>query len=313
MDEVRCIAQSEVMSLLSPDDVLDAVERALCQLSNGEASVPPRVGAFIPDGLIGVMPGNLAGAPACVKLVSVFPGNRAHDRPTHQAIIVVFHPATGTPQAVMDGTAITTLRTAATSAVATRALLPGQCRVLAILGAGVQGRAHLDALSRIHPFEEIRVASRSRDHAESLAAAHPAVRLVATFEETVRGTHVVCCCTSAAKPILEHSWLEAGVHVSSIGTGREVDADTVAAANVFVEWRGAVTSPPPAGAVEPQGLDPKQVSEIGEVLGGVTAGRRSADEITLFKSTGHAVEDIATAALVHERAVAADVGTRVRL
>jgi ornithine cyclodeaminase/alanine dehydrogenase-like protein (mu-crystallin family) len=133
-----------------------------------------------------------------------------------------------------------------------------------------------------------------------------------TFEDAVRGADIVCCCTDAREPLLRHEWLIPGAHVSSVGSGAEVDSGTVAAASVLVEWRGAVTNPPPAGARELQGCTPDVVTELGEVLAGVRPGRRDDDEITLFKSTGHVVEDTA-AALVYRRAATRGVGTFTNL
>jgi ornithine cyclodeaminase/alanine dehydrogenase-like protein (mu-crystallin family) len=313
VDEIRVIGQSDVESLLDHDELMAAVATALGQLSAGESSVPPRIATFTEHGLIAAMPGYLPGSPAAVKLVSVFPGNAEHDRPTHQAIVVVFDPATGTPRAIMDGTAITARRTAATSAVAAQALVRPRPRVLAILGAGVQGQAHLDVMRRVFELDEVRIASRTPGRAATLAADEPGARAVFSFEEAVRDADVVCCCTDAREPIVELDWLKRGSHVSSVGTGNEVDAATVAASNVFVEWRGAVTSPPPAGATELQGLHPDDVTEIGEVLAGTRPGRRSAGETTLFKSTGHAAEDVAAASVVLRRALAAAIGTAIRL
>jgi len=131
----------------------------------------------------------------------------------------------------------------------------------------------------------------------------------------VRGADVVACCTDAREPILLREWLQPGTHVSAVGGtfGPELDAETVRACSVFVEWRGAVTSPPPAGAHELQGLDPATVTEVGEVIAGTKPGRRSPDEMTLYKSTGIAVEDAATAGLVYARAVREGAGTRLPL
>jgi ornithine cyclodeaminase/alanine dehydrogenase-like protein (mu-crystallin family) len=131
---------------------------------------------------------------------------------------------------------------------------------------------------------------------------------VGSFEEAVRGADVVCCCTDAGEPVIRFGWLSPGAHVSSVGTGFELDPETVARGSVFVEWRGAVENPPPAGARELQGLDPAPITEVGEVLSGAHPGRRSDDEITVYKSTGHAVEDAAAASLVYQRARTRGVG-----
>jgi ornithine cyclodeaminase/alanine dehydrogenase-like protein (mu-crystallin family) len=187
--------------------------------------------------------------------------------------------------------------------------------VLAILGAGVQGRSHLDAFPLVREFGDIRVASRTPGHAAALAAAHPAARAVASFEEAVAGADVVCCCTDAREPVLESGWLAPGAHVSSVGGtfGPELDQATMRAGRVFVEWRGAATNPPPAGAHELQGLDPDTVTEVGEVLAGTRPGRTSPGELTIYKSTGLAVEDAAAADLVYRRALEAGSGVRVSI
>jgi alanine dehydrogenase len=240
------------------------------------------------------MPGYVDGVLAA-KLVALFP---EHD-PSHQALIAVFDAETGTPQAVMDGTHITAVRTGASSAVATRALARDDARVLAVLGAGVQGRSHVDAVRRVRDFDEVRVASRTFEHAQVLAR-ETGVLAVESFEEAVRGADVVCCCSHASEPILRREWLAPGTHVCSVGAsqeGPELDAETVSTGLLCVESRVAF-EPPPAGAFELQGLDPEAAVELGEVLAGTKPGRTSDDQITVYKSMGHAVEDAAAAALV---------------
>jgi alanine dehydrogenase len=263
--------------------------------------VPPRIAAFVPDrGLLAAMPGYADGVLAA-KLVALFPD---HD-PSHQALIAVFDAETGTPRAVMDGTHITAVRTGASSAVATRALAREDPRVLAVLGAGVQGRSHLDAVRRVRAFDEVRVASRTFEHAQALTREAGAVA-VESFEEAVRGADVVCCCTHASEPLLRREWLAPGTHVCSVGAsqeGPELDAETVSAGLLCVESRVAF-QPPPAGAFELQGLEPAAAVELGEVLAGTKPGRTSDEQITVYKSMGHAVEDAAAAALVLERATA---------
>jgi ornithine cyclodeaminase/alanine dehydrogenase-like protein (mu-crystallin family) len=215
----------------------------------------------------------------------------------------------------MDGRHITAVRTGAAAAVAAGALARADAEVLAILGAGVQGRSHLEALPRVRDFRDIRVASRTPAHAAALASLHPAARPVGSFQEAVEGADVVCCCTDAREPVLEAAWLAPGTHVSSVGGtfGPELDAGTVRAGRVFVEWRGAALAPPPAGAHELQGLGGDAVTELGEVLAGSRPGRTSGEEITVYKSTGHAVEDAAAARLVYERARKAGAGLAVEL
>jgi ornithine cyclodeaminase/alanine dehydrogenase-like protein (mu-crystallin family) len=307
------LSRAEVEALLDVDAMLDALAGALAAYSTGKASAPPRVAVRVERGFLGVMPGYVSGVALESKLVSVFPENDAHGLPSHQGLIALFDEETGSPLAIMDGTYITAIRTGGAAAVAARALAREDARVLAILGAGVQGSSHLETFPRVRDFEEIRVASRNFERASDLAAHHPRARAVASFEDAVRGADVVACCTDAREPILRREWLGGGVHVSAVGGtfGAEVDADTVRAARVFVEWRGAVTSAPPAGAHELQGMDPADVTEIGEVLTGAKPGRTSPAEITLYKSTGIAVEDAATARLVYDRALESGGGTRL--
>ncbi|MGH3442525.1 MAG: ornithine cyclodeaminase family protein [Nitriliruptorales bacterium] len=313
MAELLFLSRTDVESLLDLDELLEALEDGLRRLSDGTASVPPRAGAEAPGGLLLAMPGSVPDLALVTKLVSVFPGNHEHGLPSHFALIVALDPETGQPLAVMDGTHVTAVRTAATSALAWRAVGRPDARVLAILGAGVQGGSHLDAFDHVGAFSEVRVASRTHDHAVALAEQHPRARAVATFEEAVRGADVVCCCTDSRDPVIRREWLAPAAHVSSVGTGEEVDGATIDAASVFVEWRGAVTNAPPAGAVELQGRDPESVTEIGEVLAGTRPGRRSDDEVTVWKSTGHAVEDAAAAALVLRRATGEGRGTVLTL
>jgi ornithine cyclodeaminase/alanine dehydrogenase-like protein (mu-crystallin family) len=295
---VLVLSQDDVARLLDVDLLLERLARAFVGLSAGRASVPPRTAAFAPDGLLGAMPGYVDGVLAA-KLVSVFPGHE----PSHQALIAVFDFETGTPLAVMDGTHITAVRTGASSAVATRALAREDARVLTILGAGVQGRSHLDAVRRVRRFDEVRVASRSFESAQALAEELGATA-VESFEDAVRGADVACCCTDASEPVLRREWLAAGAHVCSVGAsqqGPELDDETVRAGLLCVESRVAF-QPPPAGAFELQGLDPDRAVELGEVLSGTRHGRTSDEELTVYKSMGHAVEDAAAAALVLERA-----------
>ncbi len=255
--------------MLDVDAMLDALGQALIALSSGSTSVPPRVAARVPDlGLLGAMAGYVPGIALEAKLVSVFPGNHHHGLQSHQGLITLFDEKDGTPLAVMDGSYITAIRTGGTAAVAARALARGDAKVLAILGAGVQGSSHLEAFPRVRDFEDIRVASRDRAKALALAARHPRARAADSFEEAVRGTDVIACCTDAREPILAH---------------------------------------------ELQGVDPHSLIEVGEVLSGAHPGRTSPDEITVYKSTGHAVEDAATARLVYDRARAEGVGVALPL
>ena len=313
--ELLVLSRAEVERLLDLDELVDALAAAFVELSAGNTSVPPRVGARSGSGLLAAMPGYVAGMALATKLVTVFPGNHSRGLPSHQALIAVFDEETGRPLALMDGTHITAVRTAAASALSARLLARPEAAVLAILGAGVQGRSHLEAMQRVADFHEVRIASRSLDHAQALASSSPRARAMQSFEEAVLGADVVCCCTDSSQPVLQFSWLSPGVHVTSVGsnqTGPELDAETVRRGRLFVESRVAF-QPPPAGAAELAGVDPAEATELGEVVAASSPGRRDASEITVYKSMGHAVEDAAAAGLVYRRALREGAGQAVAL
>jgi alanine dehydrogenase len=310
---LRFLSEADVCRLLDVELLIEALSEAFVELSSGRTSVPPRVAALTPDGLLAAMPGYVGGVLE-TKLVSVFPGNEARGLPSHQALIALFDEQTGAPLAVMDGTHVTAVRTGAASALATRVLAGEDARVLAVLGAGVQGRSHLDAVTRVRDFGEVRVASRRRERAEALAESFGA-HAVASFEDAVRGADVVCCCTDAPRPVLRRGWLSPGTHVTSVGASRdgpELGADTMRAGLVVVESKVAY-EPYPAGAHELQFLDPAAGVELGQIIAGRHRGRVSPTELTIYKSMGHAVEDAVAARLVYERAVAEGAGTRIDL
>jgi alanine dehydrogenase len=312
---VIVLSQAEVRELLDLDALVDALATAHRELSEGKASMPPRIAAFAErNGLLGAMPAYLPSAGLACKLVSLFPENR--DRHTHQALICIFDPTNGTPVALLDGTYITATRTAAGSALATRLLARADAHVLAILGSGVQARSHVEALRRVRRFDEIRVASRDRGRAAALAA-ELGGKAVESWEEAVRGADVVAATTHAAEPIVLREWLEPGVHVNSVGAnpaGRgEVDAAIVSEALVAVESRDSTLAPPPAGASELADVAPADVVELGELVAGTMPGRTSPEQITLYKSVGVAVQDAAAAALVLAAARQRSVGREIEL
>lgn len=304
--------------LLDLDALVDALAEAHRELSAGEVSMPPRVAALVPEreALLGVMPSYAPSTALACKLVTLFPQNR--DRETHQAVIFVFDPENGTPLALMDGTYITATRTAAGSALATRLLAREDSRVLAIIGTGVQARSHAGALTRVREFGEIRVAGRDAARANAFAEElGPSARAVGSYEEAVRGADVVATTTHAREPVIRREWLSPGAHVNSVGlnpAGRELDAATVSDALLVVESRESALAPPPAGAPELVGIDPGRVhAELGELVAGVKPGRTSADQITLYKSVGVAVQDAAAAALVLAAARERSVGRIIEL
>jgi ornithine cyclodeaminase len=292
------LTRSEVEGLLDLDALLDALAAAHAELSAGQASLVPRVGAFAgQDGILGAMPAYVPSSGLGCKLVTLFPGNR--DRPTHQAVIALFDPTTGTPAALMDGTYITAMRTAAAAALAARLLARPDARVLAILGTGVQSRSAQEMFPRARDFAEVRVAGRGE------------------FEEAVRGADVVHATTASPEPVVRFDWLSPGTHVSSVGYGAggsELDPAIVERADVVVvEQRDSAFAPLPAGAPElaPRGRD--GVVELGEIVSGTADGRSSADQITLYKSVGVAVQDLAAAALVLAAARERGTGQEIEL
>jgi ornithine cyclodeaminase/alanine dehydrogenase-like protein (mu-crystallin family) len=312
------LSEPEVRELLDLDQLVDALAEAHRDLSAGDASMPPRIAAVVQErqGLLGVMPAYLPSAGLACKLVTLFPQNT--DRHTHQAVIVVFDPENGTPLALMDGTYITATRTAAGSALATRLLAREDAEVLALLGTGVQAHSHARALPRVREFTEIRVAGRDRLKVEALAREiGPHARAVSSYEEAIRNADVVAATTHSTDAIVRREWLSPGVHVNSVGlnpTGREVDEQTVADALLVVESRESALAPPPAGAPELVGVSPADVhAELGELVAGTKPGRSSQDEITLYKSVGVAVQDVAAAALVLAAAQGRSVGLAIDL
>lgn len=314
--KVLLLTRDEVRRLLDPDELLDALARAFAAISRGEASVPPRIASVVPGaGLLAAMPGYAPGIGLAAKLVSVFDANEAQGLPSHQALVCAFDPGTGSPVAIMDGTHITALRTAGGSALSTRLLARRDARVLAIIGAGVQGASHLAMLSRVRKFEEIRIASRRHERAEALAATDPRARAAETFQEAVRGADVVAVCTHSGESVISLDCLSVGAHVTSVGFAPphgELERAIVEHGSLFVEARAAF-EPPPAGCYELAGFDPGSGTELGEVLLGYGRGRRSDDELTVYKAMGHALEDAAAAALVHARARERGVGQLVEL
>ena len=274
------------------------------------------------------MPGSLPGLGALgAKLVSVFPANV--DRPTHQAVVVLFDPDTGTPTALVDGTLLTAARTAAASAVATRHLARADSEVMAILGTGVQARAHALAVPRVCPaLREIRIAGRDPDKSDALARELPSSRLgrpvvtaAATFADALAGADIVCATTHSPEPVVRREWLSAGVHVNSVGfntRARGRRADRCSTRSWSSSRAVSALAPVPAGANEllwpiRDGLmEPSHVyAELGELVAGTKPGRTSPEQITLYKSVGVAVEDLAAAMLVVAAARARGIGATV--
>jgi ornithine cyclodeaminase len=260
-----------------------------------------------------------------LKSICVIPDNPARGLDAHQGTVTLFDGETGVPTAILDASAITEIRTAAVTAIATGALARADARTLAILGAGVQGRAHLEALAPMRGFEQVRVYAPTRVHAQAVAdEAAPArfeVIVAASAEDAVRGADVVVTATNAREPVFARAWLKPGAHVNAVGAStpraREIDTATVAASALFCDSRESVRHE--AGefqlAVREGAITGEEHirAELGEVLTGTAAGRRDDGELTLFRSLGIAVEDLAAAETAVAAARAQGLGTEVDL
>ncbi|GGV84691.1 ornithine cyclodeaminase [Streptomyces griseoloalbus] len=326
------LGRSQVEALLDLDALIDALGPAMADLSAGRASAPGRIAALVPEreGFLAAMPGFVPAAGVLAsKLVSLFPHNAGTRLPTHQALIVMFDPATGEPVALLDGTAVTAARTGACSALSARLLAREDASVLAVLGTGVQARSHARAMCRVRPIRQIRVAGRNPAKAATLAEElsaelDAAVRAVASYAEAIDGADIVAATTHALEPVVRRAWLSPGTHVTSVGynpAGREIDDATVAEALVCVESRAAALAPFPSGTndlltpIRDGVITADHVhAELGELVEGSRPGRTSPDRITLYKSVGVAVQDAAAAALIvtaaRERAVGEEITLR---
>lgn len=306
------LSQEDVEQVLDAATMLDVLAQGFADLSAGKVVAPGRDGVTTPDGFVLAMPGWSPGAPIGVKLVAAFHGNPERGLPGHQALICLFDPEAGTPLAVMDGTHITALRTAGSAALSARLLARPDACTVAIIGGGVQGVSHAHLMPLVRDIREIRVWSRSRESAERVAAAVAAPSRVFDYaEEAVRNADIVCLCTTAQEPPVLAEWIAQSTHVTSVGynpPGGELDPALIGRGRLFVETREAF-APPPVGCWELQGLDPMAGTELGEVILGTHPGRESTEEITIYKSMGHAMEDVVTASLVYTAALAEGVGT----
>jgi thiomorpholine-carboxylate dehydrogenase len=299
---VMFLDEEQVARLLSWDALIPAMEKALAEFSQGRVLQPVRQMLTIEEDkrYLGIMPAVASDAMG-LKLVSFYPGNAGSEIPTHMAMILLFRAATGEPLAVMDGRLITEMRTAAVSAAATKYLAMPESRILAFLGSGVQAHAHLEALSHLHPYDEIRVWSRTPEHAARFAAAHGAT--ATSLETAVRGADVIVTATNALEAILRGEWLKPGAHVNAVGSPRpnwrELD-DRAMRNTLIVDSREAVLKE--SGDVILSGAP--IYAEIGEIFAGLKPA--PIGETTIFKSVGLAIEDVAAARLVYDAALGRD-------
>jgi alanine dehydrogenase len=325
---VLVLGDAEVRRLLPMAECIEVMEQALGALSRGDAVQPLRQVLMLPGGAgaFAAMPAHLSHPAAMgLKVISVFPGNHGTDLDSHQGAVLLFETERGRLLAIMDASSITAIRTAAVSAVATRLLARPEASTVALLGSGVQAATHLEAMALVREVRRATVWSRDPGHAEKFAASardrHPfEVAVAATAREAVRDADVVCTVTSSRTAVLAGEWLAPGAHVNAVGaslaSARELDTAAVVRARVYVDRResaaheaGDLLMPRAEGAI---GDDHVQ-AEIGDVILGREGGRRSPDEITLFKSLGLAVEDVAAAHHIYSRAGAAGAGTWVDL
>lgn len=307
-------------------ECIDIVRRTMRCVSRGDAQLPLRIGAVLPRnaGAVVAMPGYLDEPPSAgAKLLAVLPGNPQRGLSSHMGVVVLFDPEDGTPFAVVEASAITGLRTAAATAVATAALARTDAVDLAVLGAGEQAEAHLYAIPLVHSVRSIRIWSRSIDRAKQLAA-HLSealgirIQVCESAEQAVAEASIVCTTTSSRTPILYGRWLKPGVHVNLVGAStanaREADDDLVVRSRFFVDYRLSALAQ--AGELR-EAMGPKAsehiAGEIGEVLNGSVEGRQNDQQLTVYKSLGIAAQDLAVAKAVFDRACAAGIGTRAPL
>jgi len=325
--EVLIVNQHEVPELLPMEECIDVMAHALTALALGDAVMPLRGMAGMPEraGLLAWMPSLLPGAEVMgIKVISVFP-NEGTELESHQGAVLLFEAKRGQLLAIVDASEVTAIRTAAVSGVATRLLAREDADDLAILGSGTQARTHLQAMTAVRDIHRVRVWSRDPQHARAFAESQArsggiSVEVSATAKEAVEGASIICTTTSATEPVLQGRWLSPGAHVNAVGfagpTGRELDAEAVARGRLFADRRESIQNE--AGdflLAKKEGAvgDDHVAGEIGEVLLGKVAGRTSPEEITIFESLGLAIEDLAAVNHIYRRAEETGKGTRVEL
>jgi ornithine cyclodeaminase len=333
MTNVLVLGHADVHASLPPAECAEAMAEVLAAHARGEAFFPLRTVTIPPDaaGFMGLMPGWRGAhddepAAFALKAICLMPGNPARGLDAHQGTVTLFDGETGVPTAILDASALTEIRTAAVTAVATRTLAREDAHVLALIGAGVQGRAHLIALPEARKFDEIRIYAPTAAHVNTLVDAQldvggATVTAAASAEEAVRGADVVVVATSSREPVLIHDWLAPGAHVNAVGastpTHREIEIETVAASALFCDSRESLRNEAgefrlalELGAIE--GEDHIR-AELGEVLAGTAPGRADDGEVTLFRSLGVAIEDLAAAQHAVAFARRFGIGTEVEL
>ena len=327
--KILILDSAQIRELLSMPDCIELMADALAALARDEIFQPLRTIIRPPQarGLLGLMSAYRTGEQGefGLKAICVFPGNPAQGKDAHQGAVMLFSRETGELLALMNASEITAIRTAAVSAVATRLLAREDAGRLAIVGAGVQARTHLAALALVRSIKDARVVARNFEHAVELTRemqpklSFP-IEAVRTNEEAVRDADLIVTATSSLEPVINKNWISAGAHINAIGThspnSREIDSGTMSAARIFVDRResalnesGDYLLAAKEGVITPESI----IGEIGELLVGSKSGRTSLTDITLFKSLGLAIEDVACANYLHQKALSLDVGTWVNL
>ena len=325
--KILVLTHSEVEQLLPMRECIDVMSEALASLARGEVHQPLRMVVRPPDaaGVIAMMPAYKSGDVPLfgLKAICVFPGNAAHGKDAHQGGVLLFSGETGELLAIINASAITAIRTAAVSGLATRLLAREDASELAIIGAGVQARAHLAAMACVRPIKRARIASRRFENAQEFADEVQreyafTVEAVTSVQSAINEADLIVTATTSPNPVLECDWIAPGAHINAVGTyspsAREIDTATMVASSLFVDRRESALNE--AGdyllAARDGAIGPDHIrAEIGEVLIGNSAGRTSRDEITLFKSLGLATEDLAAAEYVYRKAQQSRAGTWV--
>jgi alanine dehydrogenase len=320
------LSEKQVQSLIDIQELIAALEQAHIQYSTGKAVMPVRLVVPLPQirGRITSMPGYLNADKALgMKVVTYFSDNPKQSLPAILGTVMLFSAETGKIIAVMDGSSITAIRTACASAMATKVLSNAETPVLGILGAGVQARAHIRALCRVRKIGKIKLYSPSGVSAAAVkqdleTEIGAAIEIARSAEQTVRDSDLIVTATTSNTPVLSHEWLKPGAHINAVGSHRpdqrEIDGPTVARAKVVVDSREAIMAE--CGdillAIKEDSISESHIhGEIGDILAGTKPARTSTDEITLYKSVGIAIQDVATANLVYHRALEERVGTDV--
>lgn len=315
------LRESDVREVLAMPELIEAMEAALKAFSAGQVTQPVRTAIEVPagPGFFGLMPAYLHDPPALgAKLVTVFHGNEHRGLTSHLGTIVLLDPETGATLSIMDGRYITAVRTAAVSAVAARYLAHRDAATLGIVGSGVQARSHLEALGHVRSLREVRAWSPTAANLARFVAEAPSVRAASNAENAVRGADIIVIATSASTPVVQSDWVADGALVISLGAYRphmrEMDPELTARARLFVDSRAAALQESGdvlLGIQEGRFTASHIVAEVGEVAAGRATGRGNDREVTIFKSLGLAVEDVAAAKLVYDRARRVGKGSEI--